>query len=59
MEQGAGGEVGILSFTLDQMNHESCCCRVAEACPTLATPWTVAHQAPLSTGFPRQEYRSG
>ena len=23
------------------------------------TPWTVAHQAPLSVGFPRQEYRSG
>ena len=23
------------------------------------TPWTVAHQAPLSIGFPRQEYRSG
>ena len=22
-------------------------------------PWTVAHQAPLSMGFPRQEYRSG
>ena len=21
-----------------------------------ATPWTVAHQAPLTTGFPRQEY---
>ena len=23
------------------------------------TPWTVAHQVPLSMGFPRQEYRSG
>ena len=23
------------------------------------TPWTVAHQAPLSTGFSRQEYCSG
>ena len=23
------------------------------------TPWTVAHQAPLSIGFPRQEYCSG
>ena len=22
-------------------------------------PWTVAHQAPLSMGFPRQEYWSG
>ena len=24
-----------------------------------ATPWTVAHQAPLSMGFPRPEYWSG
>ena len=24
-----------------------------------ATPWTVARQAPLSTGFSRQEYWSG
>ena len=23
------------------------------------TPWTEAHQAPLSMGFPRQEYWSG
>ena len=23
------------------------------------TPWTVAHQPPLSMGFPRQEYWSG
>ena len=23
------------------------------------TPWTVAHQASLSMGFPRQEYWSG
>ena len=27
-------------------------------CPTLATPWTVACQAPLLMGFPRQEYWS-
>ena len=25
----------------------------------LATPWTAAHQAPLSVGFSRQEYWSG
>ena len=24
-----------------------------------ATPWTVVRQAPLSMGFPRQEYGSG
>ena len=27
--------------------------------PLFATLWTVAHQAPLSVGFPRQEYWSG
>ena len=32
---------------------------VAKSCPTLATPWTVACQAPLSMGFSRQEYWSG
>ena len=26
---------------------------------TFVTPWTVAHQAPLSVGFSRQEYWSG
>ena len=26
---------------------------------TFATPWTVAHQAPLSMGFSRQEYWIG
>ena len=31
----------------------ACCVRLSE------TPWTVAHQAPLSVGFSRQEYRSG
>ena len=31
---------------------------VAKSCLTLVTPWTVAHQAPLSIGFSRQEYWS-
>ena len=35
-----------------------CCCLVAKLCPTLATPWTVTHQAPLFMGFSRQEYWS-
>ena len=30
-----------------------------QLCPTLCNPWTASHQAPLSTGFSRQEYRSG
>ena len=32
---------------------------VSQSCPTLATPWTAAHQAPPSMGFSRQEYWSG
>ena len=32
---------------------------VAQSGPTLATPWTAAHQAPPSMGFARQEYWSG
>ena len=33
-----------------------CACSVV---PDSVTPWTVAHQVPLSGGFPRQEYWSG
>ena len=32
---------------------------VAQSCPALVTPWTIALQAPLSIGFSRQEYWSG
>ena len=32
---------------------------VPQLCPALATPWTVARQAPLSMGFSRQEYQGG
>ena len=32
---------------------------MAKSCPTLATPWTIAHQAPLSMGFSGQEYWIG
>ena len=32
---------------------------VTQSCLTLATPWTVAHQAPLSMEFSRQECWSG
>ena len=30
-----------------------------QSCLTVATLWTVARQAPLSTEFSRQEYQSG
>ena len=32
---------------------------VTQSCPTLATLWTTAHQAPPSMGFSRQEDWSG
>ena len=32
---------------------------VTKSCLTLATPWNVARQSPLSMGFSRQEYWSG
>ena len=35
------------------------CCAVLSRVWLFATPWTVARQAPLSLGFPRQEYWSG
>ena len=35
------------------------CGSVTNLCLTLAIPWTVARQAPLSMGFSKQEYWSG
>ena len=32
---------------------------VSQSCPTLATPWTAAYQAPPSMGFSRQKYWNG
>ena len=31
-----------------------CCCLVTKLCPTLLRPHGLAHQAPLSRGFPRR-----
>ena len=35
------------------------CCLVRKSSLTLVTPWTIAHQAPLSMAFPGQKYWSG
>ena len=37
----------------------SCYYLVPKSYQILATPWTVAHQAPLFMEFPRQEYWNG
>ena len=42
------------------VTRATCCCLVVTSFfNCLATPWTVAHQAPLSVECSRQEYRSG
>ena len=35
------------------------CVLVTQSCRLFVTPWTEAHQAPLSMGFSRQEYWKG
>ena len=41
-------------------SHVVCvCAQLLSGVWLFTTPWTVAHQAPLSMGFPRQEYWSG
>ena len=50
---------GVMSSALKAFVVLICCCLVIKSCLTLATPWTVAHQAPLSMGFLRQAYWSG
>ena len=57
---------GWATFTFTFFQHSNlhllplhcCCCLVAKLCLTLLWPH-VAHQAPLSMGFPRQEYWVG
>ena len=39
--------------------NELCCAESLSHAQLFVTPWTVAHQAPLSIGFPRQESWSG
>ena len=48
--------VGTQNFLIyiNKYRHKRVCmhaCSIAQSCPTLCNPWTVAHQAPLSVGF--------
>ena len=43
---------------LEWIPGECVLCSATQSCPTFATPWTAARQAPLSMGFSRQEYWS-
>ena len=44
------------SLSLSAFESKSISCSVVS--DSFATPWTVAHQAPLSVGIPRQEHWS-
>ena len=43
----------------NRVGYQPACTYVLTRALPFVTPWTVAHQAPLSMGFPRQEYWSG
>ena len=40
----------------DDLDQGCCCYYEYVVSDSFATPWTVAHRAPLSVGFSRQEY---
>ena len=54
-----GKNTGVGSHFLLQCMKVKSESEVAQLCPTLATPWTAAYEAPPSMGFSRQEYWSG
>ena len=58
-QAGSGSHKGLLGFTLFFNCKKYCCCDALSHVWLFASPWTVAHQAPLSMGFARQEYWSG
>ena len=58
--EGPGGLQTMGSQRVDMTEaSERACTKSLNHVQIFATPWTVAHQAPLSTGFSRQEYWSG
>ena len=48
-----------MSYWLGDLSHLCACSVTSVMSNFFATLWTVAHQAPLSIGFLRQEYWSG
>ena len=48
------------ALTFSELHHSRILLSLFKSCLTgFVTPWTVALQAPLSMGFPRQGYWSG
>ena len=54
-----GKNTGVGCHFLLQCMKEKSESEVAQSCPSLATPWTAAYQAPPSMGFSRQKYWNG
>ena len=54
-----GRQSGLWRINKIKVGMVCMCVLVTKLCPTVVTPWIVAHQAPLSMGFSRQEYWSG
>ena len=54
-----GGDADCFPHMVKVGPHHGGAGLVTKSCLTLATPQTVARQAPLSTGFSRQDYWSG
>ena len=51
VEENLRKEEGLTHYDLGR-----CVCISCSVVPAFVTPWTIAHQAPLSMGFSRQEY---
>ena len=49
----------VLGQIINGSGRRDCILGIGINASSFATLWTVAHQAPLSMGFPRQEYWSG
>ena len=48
----------ILEWVAVSFSNACMCAKLLQSCPTLCNPMDSSHQAPLSTGFSRQEYWS-
>ena len=48
-----------MAYDQIKLKRFACCMCMLICVQLFAIPWTVAHQAPMSRGFPRQEYYSG
>ena len=49
--------LGVFFVNKTYVETDICLCvLVIQSCLTLATPWTVTHQTPLSVDFSTQEY---